>query len=136
MVDDLDGDAARFGFGEGAGGVAVEGRPGVFVDFGLQGRFQCLVGIVGAQKVGLADEETLLVVVGIDEPAGDAVGVDGADIAGLGVEDIHSVDLDLNLSVLCIDDFDIGFAEDDEEIPLAGILQIIRHVQVGVHAGS
>ena len=29
------------------------------------------VGVVGAEEVGVADEEALLVVVGVDEPAGD-----------------------------------------------------------------
>ncbi len=34
MVNDFDGDAAGFGFVEGAGGVAVECGPGFEVDFG------------------------------------------------------------------------------------------------------
>lgn len=38
MIDDLYGDAARLRLLEGAGGVAVEGGPGVFVDLGFQGR--------------------------------------------------------------------------------------------------
>jgi hypothetical protein len=37
VVDDFNGDAAGFGFGERAGGVAVEGFPGFGVDFGFQG---------------------------------------------------------------------------------------------------
>ena len=32
-------------------------------------------------------------------------------------------------------DVDVGLAEDDEEVALAGVLQIVGHVQVGVHAG-
>ena len=48
--------------------------PGVAVDLGLEGGLERLVGVVGAQEVGVADEEALLVVVGVDEPAGDAVG--------------------------------------------------------------
>ena len=39
MVDHLHGDAAGAGFGEGAGGVAVERRPGLLVDLGLEGGF-------------------------------------------------------------------------------------------------
>lgn len=39
MIDDLDDDAAGGGFVEGAGDDAVEGGPGVFVDFGLEGGF-------------------------------------------------------------------------------------------------
>ena len=45
----------------------------------------------------MADEEALLVVVGIDEPAGDTVGSVAADLAGVGVEDIDTVDPDLEL---------------------------------------
>ena len=37
VVDDLDGDAARGGFVERAGGVAVQGGPGLLVDLGLEG---------------------------------------------------------------------------------------------------
>jgi hypothetical protein len=36
VVDDFDGVTARFGFGEGAGDVAVEALPGFFVDFGFE----------------------------------------------------------------------------------------------------
>jgi hypothetical protein len=32
VIDDLNSDAARFGFGEGAGDVAVEAFPGFFVE--------------------------------------------------------------------------------------------------------
>jgi hypothetical protein len=42
----------------------------------------------------VADEEAFFVVVGIDEPASDAVGAVATDFAGLGVEDIHAVQLD------------------------------------------
>ena len=48
----------------------------------------------------MADEEAFLVVVGVDEPGGDAVGVVGADVAGVGVEHVDAVDLDLDLAVL------------------------------------
>ena len=59
-----------------------------------------LVGIVRAQEVGVADEEALLVVVGVDEPAGDALGAVAAHLAGVGVEDVDAVDLHLDLAVL------------------------------------
>ena len=45
----------------------------------------------------MADEEALLVVVGVDEPAGDAVGAVAANLAGVGVEDVDTVDPDLEL---------------------------------------
>ena len=95
VVDDLDGDAAGSGFREGAGGVAVQSGPGVGVDFGFQGGSERLVGVAGAEEVGLADEEALFVVVGVDEPAGDAFGAVAADFAGGWVEDVDAVDLDL-----------------------------------------
>ena len=58
----------------------------------LQGRLQRLVGVVRAQEIGVADEEALLVVVGVDEPAGDAVGAVAPYLAGVGVEDVDAVD--------------------------------------------
>ncbi len=47
----------------------------------LQGSLELLVGLVGAREVGVADEEALAVVVGVDEPAGDVVGRGVADLA-------------------------------------------------------
>ena len=135
MVDHLHRDAPGFGFIEGAGGVAVEGCPGICVDFRLEGGFQGFVGIVGAEEVGVADEESFFVVVGVDKPAGDAVGAVGADFAGVGMEDVHAVDFDLDLIIFRVENIDVGFAEDDEQIALAGIFEIVGHVQVGVHAG-
>ena len=59
MIDDLDGDAAALRPGEGAGGIAVQAFPGVLVDLGLEGDFQGLVGIFGAQEVGSPVPEDL-----------------------------------------------------------------------------
>ena len=95
VVDDFYSDPPGLRFVEGAGGVAVEGGPGLVVDLGFEGRFQGAVGIVGTEEVGVADEEALFVVVGVDEPAGDAFGAVAADFAGLRVEDIDAVDSDL-----------------------------------------
>jgi hypothetical protein len=81
MIDHFDGDATGFGFVEGAGGVAVEAAPGFLIDFGFEGSFEGFVWIVGSQEVGMADEEALFVVVGVDEPAGDFVSVATADFA-------------------------------------------------------
>ena len=95
VVDHLHGDSPLFWFFERAGGVAVEGFPGFGVDFGFQGGFQGGIRIVGTEEVGVADEKAFFVVVGVDEPAGDAVGSVADDFAGLGFEDIHAVDSDL-----------------------------------------
>ena len=129
MIYHLDGDAAGGGDGDGAGGVAVEGIPGVGVDFGAEGGFQGFVGIVLTEEVGVADEETLAVVVGVDEPAGDAVGVVAAHFAGAGIEDVHAVDLHPDVAVCVrIEYVDVGLAENDEEVADAGALEVFGHV--------
>ena len=95
MVNHLHGDAAGFGLIEGPGGVALEGGPSLLVDLGLEGGLERLVGIVRPQEIGVADKEALLVVVRVDEPAGDAVGTVADHFARLGLEDVHTVDNDL-----------------------------------------
>lgn len=105
------------------------------VDFALQRCFQGFVWVVGTEEIGVADEEGFHVVVGVDEPAGDAFGSVAADFAGVGVENVYSVDFDLYLVVSGIDDVDIGFAEDDEEVAFASVLEVTGHVQVSVHEG-
>ena len=69
--------------------------PGVLVDLGAEGGLQGLVGVASAQEVGVADEEALLVVVGVDEPAGDALRPVAAHLASVGVEYVHAVNSDL-----------------------------------------
>jgi len=87
MVDDFHGDAAGLRFGERARGVAVQRGPCLFIDLGFQRGLQRAVRIVRAEEVGMADEEAFFVVVGVDEPAGDAVGTVAANFAGSGMED-------------------------------------------------
>ena len=96
--------------------------------------FRAWYGIVGAEEVGVADEEALLVVVGVDEPTGDAIGVVATDFAGVGVEHIDAVDLDLDLILLRVEDINVRLAEDDEEVAFPGVLEVVGHVEVGVHA--
>ena len=61
-------------------------------------------------------------------------------LAGVGVEHVDAVDLHLDLPGLSIavargvEDVDVRLAEDDEEVALAGVLEVAGHVQVGVHA--
>ena len=92
------------------------------------------LAIVGAQEIGVADEEALLVVAGVDEPAGDALRTVAAYFAGVGVKDVYAIDLHLNLAALYREYVDVWLAENDEQVALAGVLQIIGHVQVGIHA--
>ena len=96
--------------------------------------FQRFVRVVGAEKVGVADKEALFVVVGIDEPAGDAIGAVAAHLAGVGVEDVDAVDFHADLFVSSIQDGDVGLAEDDEQIAFAGVLEVTGHMEIGIHA--
>ena len=96
---------------------------GLLVDLGLQRRLERLVGVIRSQEIGVADEEALLVIVGIDKPAGDALGAVAADLAGVGVENVHAVYLDLELFGMDAanfnrDDVDVRLAEDDEKVSL------------------
>src|ERR1700683_646121 len=80
----------------------------------------------------MAHEEAFFVVIGVDEPASDAVGVIAADFTGVGVEDVDSVDLDRDLVSIGREYLDIGLAENDEEVSFAGVLQVIGHGEGGV----
>lgn len=73
----------------------MEGGPGFGVDLGLERRLEGPVGVVRSEEVGVADEKAFLVVVGVDESAGDAVGSVADDFAGLGLEDVHAMHSDL-----------------------------------------
>lgn len=135
VIDHLDSNTPRDRLFEWSRGIAVEGGPGVGVDFGFEGGFQGFVGIALAEEIGVADEKAFAVVVGVDEPAGDVVGFAGDDFAGGGVEDVDAVHFDAVAAVRVFQEIDIGFAEDDEEVALAGIFEFGGHVEVGVHAG-
>ena len=56
----------------------------------------------------MADEERFLVVVRVDEPAGDAVGAGVDDFAGLGLEDVDAVALDAEAVVGVVQQGDVG----------------------------
>ena len=67
--------------------------------------------------------------------AGDAAGAVAAHLAGVGVEDVDAVDLDLDLVAAGGEDGDVRLAEDDEEVPLPRVLQVGGHAEVAVHPG-
>ena len=69
VIDYLNRDPPILGFLERSRCVAVERRPGFFVDLGFQGGLQCAVRVLGAEEIGVADEEAFLVVVRVDERA-------------------------------------------------------------------
>ena len=50
-------------------------------------------------------------------------------------EDIDAVYFHAQFVVLLGQERDVGLAEDDEEVAFAGVLEVVRHVEVGVHAG-
>ena len=57
----------------------------------------------------------------------------------MGWKDVDTVDPDLELldfAIVSLDreDVDVRLSEDDEQVPLAGVLQIAGHVEVGIHA--
>ena len=74
----------------------------------------------------MADKEAFLVVVGINKPASDAVGVVRADFTSIRVEHIYAIDLDADfagffpLGVGFRQDGNIRLAEDDKQVSLAG----------------
>ena len=73
----------------------------------------------------MTDEKALVVVIGIDKPAGDPISVVAADLAGVGVEYVDSVYFDLDLTIVRIKDFNVRFAKDDEKVALAGVFVVI-----------
>ena len=74
MVNHLDRDFAGCGPVEWTADGGVKHGPCRFVDLGAKGALQLFVGIACAGEIGVADEEALAVVIGVDEPAGDVVG--------------------------------------------------------------
>lgn len=135
MVDDFYGYSAGLRPVEGAGGVAVEGRPGAGVDLCFQGCLEGFVRVTGSQEVGVPHEEALFVVVGVYEPARDAVCVVAPHLSGVGMEYVYAVYFYPHLSVFSVENVYVRFAEDDEEVALPGVLEVVGHVEVGVYAG-
>ena len=122
MVNHLDSDAACLRLWERPRCIAVQGRPCFCVDFGLERRLQCFVGVIRSQEVGVANEEALFVLVRVDEPACDTIGTIRPDLAGLRVEYVHAVHPDLHLTVICIYDINVRFPKDHEQVALARVL--------------
>ena len=73
----------------------------------------------------MADEEAFAVIVGVNEPAGDAVGTVADDFAGLRFEDVHAVDFDAQFAIGLREKVDVWLAEDDEEVALTRILEVL-----------
>ena len=73
----------------------MERFPGFPVNLRFQRRLERFVRVVCAEEIGVAHEKTLRVVIGINEPAGDAVGAVAANLARVGMKHINTVDGDL-----------------------------------------
>ena len=115
--------------------IAMQRRPGLFVDLRLQRALQRFIRIVRPQKLSMPHEKALFVVVRIHEPARDPIRVVAVNLSRARVEHIHAIHLHPHLAARLIQDRDVRFAEDHEQVALAGALQVVRHVQIGVHAG-
>ena len=79
-----------------------------------------LVRVVCAQEVRLPDEETLVIVVRVDEPAREPVGTFAPDLARARMKDINAPDVHLDQSRFWgfpfrRQELDVGFPEDDEQ---------------------
>ena len=118
------------GLGEWARHVAVERCPSVCIDLGLEGGLQRLVRVIGSEEVGVANEERLFVVVGVDEPAGDAIRPVAAHLSRVGVEHVHTVDSDLYLVVAGVQYVDVRLAEYHEQVALTSVLELIGHASL------
>ena len=79
-------------------------------------------------------EEALLVIISINEPAGYSLSAVAAYLACIWMEDVNAVYLDLNLSAFSVQNIYIRFTKDYEQVSLAGVLKVIGHVQVCIHA--
>lgn len=77
------------------------------------------------------DKEALLVVVTVDKPKGYAFCTVGMDFAGVRVEDIHTVDLHIDLAAFVREDVDVGLAEDNEKLALAVVSEVGVHASFG-----
>ena len=83
----------------------------------------------------MAHEEAFLVVVSIDKPARYTVGVVTVNLTCVWVEHIHTINLDLNLTDRCIDNFYVWLSEDDKKVTFTSVFKVVSHMEVGVHAG-
>ena len=70
----------------------MERFPRFAVNLRFQRRLERFVRVVRAEEIGVTHEKTLRIVVGIDEPAGDAVGAVAPYLARVGMKNIDTVD--------------------------------------------
>lgn len=81
----------------------------------------------------MPNEEGFLVVVGVDKPASNTLCRVANDLTRLRLEYVNTIHLNLYLIVVAIQKLDIRLAKNNEQVPFTSILEILGHVQVGVH---
>src|SRR5664280_94040 len=112
----------------------MEGGPGILVDFRLERGLERTIGVVCAEEVRMADEEALLVVISVDEPAGDTVRAVAPYLARARMKYVDAVHLHAQAAVLLGKQRNVRLPEDHEQVPLPGVLEVVGHMEVGVHA--
>ena len=134
VIDHFDRDAAAFRRREGPADGRVQRLPCRLVDRGFHRFPQSLIGIA-AKKIGVADEESVAVIVAIEEPTGDVLGGigAGAHLARRGVEDVDAFYANREHAAARRLDIHVGLSEYDEEIAGAGLFEMVGHVEVFVH---
>src|SRR5450759_1411174 len=66
VINHLDGDSSLLRPVEWARGVAIQARPRIGIDLGLQCCFQRAIRVVRSQEIRVANEKTFLVVIGVN----------------------------------------------------------------------
>src|SRR5713101_7768345 len=118
MVDNLDGDLARFGLVERPAHRTVQTAPGRFVDLGPERPLELVVGFLRTSEVCVTHKEALAVVIGVDEPAGNVVGGSAANLPGGRIVDIYALDFGDD-PILPRLDLHIRLTENHEEVARA-----------------
>ena len=73
----------------------MERLPRVVVNLRFQRRLERFVRIVRAEEIGVTHKKTLRIVIGVNEPAGDAVRAVAPNLARVGMKNINTVDQNL-----------------------------------------
>ena len=95
VIDDFDGNPPDAGFSNGREVSLWSVSHASTVNLRFQRRLERFVGVVRAEEIGVTHEKTLRVIVGIDEPAGDAVGAVAPNFTRVGMKNINTVDQNL-----------------------------------------
>ena len=73
----------------------MERFPRLPVNLRFQRRLERFVGVIRAEEIGVTHEKTLRVIVGIDEPAGDAIRAVAPNLPRVGMKNINTVNRNL-----------------------------------------